>query len=529
MSPEQARGERVDARTDIWSLGVLFYEMLAGERPFDGETLRAFRTDAAVAAPKSILDLRADVPSEIDSIVAKALSVSREHRYSAMSSVSRDLTALLEEQQASVPARINAQGANTEVERRRAAVLVCRISGYAALLERLTPERLEDLLRHIRAAAVEVVRAHGGLVNQTLEDEIVALFGAPAAHEDDDLRAVRAAMDLGGRIRSLNATSQLEVPVQLQCGLHSGVLVARRLNAGPQRYALSGRPMQAAARLAALAPANATLISEESARVIAPFVVVEESQQPPVVIDADSPPIAAWRIVGASGVQTRIEAAVHRGLTPLAGRAAELGMIEAHCARACAGEGQVVLLLGEAGVGKSRLLHELRERISGMRVQVLQARCRSYGEAPYTPFTELLRDALQVGKDLTEESASEVVRRLREIDPTLERFAALYLHLLSIPSQPHALPRHLRGDHLRESVSEALAAILIALARVKPTVFLLEDWHWSDDGSNETLVRLFEIVSAHRMLILIASRPDGMTHLEGAHIAARLHLSPLDF
>jgi tetratricopeptide (TPR) repeat protein/class 3 adenylate cyclase len=531
MSPEQARGERVDVRTDVWSLGVVLYEMLAGERPFQGDDARAVRS-TTLMVPRSIGDIRADVPREVDALLATALASTPEARYPTMSSLARELGALLDDERSDARLTLGAQGAATEVERRRAAVLVCRLSSYAALLEQLLPPRLEELVREIRAAAVEVVRGHGGLVNQTLEDEIVAVFGAPATHEDDELRAVRAAMDLLARIHGLSAAwnEELAMPILMQCGLHSGALVARRLNYGPQRYALNGLPVQAAARLAALSPPNAILISQECARLVAPFVVVEEQEQTRVVVDAESAPIVACRVVGVSGLQTRIEAAVRKGLTPLAGRGPELAMIEAHCVRACAGEGQVVLLIGEAGVGKSRLLYELRERICGLQVQILQARCRSYGEAPYMPFTELLRETLHVHTAGSgEATAVDLIRRLREIDPTLEQFAALYLHLLSIPSEPHALPRHLRGEHLRESVSEALAAILIALARTRSTIFLLEDWHWSDEGSNETLLRLLEIVSANPMLILIASRPEGVARLTAAPSTARIQLSPLDF
>ncbi len=529
MSPEQARGERVDVRTDIWSLGVVLYEMLAGERPFQGDSVHALRCAGAHAA-KSLRDIRGDVPVGIDDLLATALASTPDERYPTMSSLSRELVALLESDRTDARLAVSTQASGSEVERRRAAVLVCRICGYAALLEQLTSERVEDLLRQIRSAAVEVVRAHGGLVNQTLEDEIVALFGAPAAHEDDDLRAVRAAMDFLARVQVLADSWQKELrsPIALQCGLDSGVLVARRLNAGPQRYALSGRPVQAAARLATLASANAILVTRDCARLIAPFVVIEEQDQAPIVVDAQMGPIVACRIVGVSGVQTRIEAAVHKGLTPLAGRVAELAMIESHCARACAGEGQVVLLIGEAGVGKSRLLHELRQSICGMQVQVLQARCRSYGEAPYMPFAEILREALHVHAE-ADQAAADLVRRLHQIDPALEQFTALYLHLLSIPSEPHALPQHLRGEHLRESVSEALAAILIALSRTKPTVFLLEDWHWSDQGSNETLSRLLEIVFALPMMILIASRREGEARLTQVPAITRIQLTPLDF
>lgn len=529
MSPEQARGERVDARTDIFSLGVVLYEMLAGERPSPAHRSH-LQSAAGVQAMRTMSEIRPDVPTGLDTLLVTALASTPDERYSSMASLSSELAALLHGEQPEARLAFGMSSTKAPLERRRAAVLVCRIAGYAVLLEQLTPERLEELLRQIRAAAVEVVRAHAGLVNQTLDDEIVALFGAPTAHEDDDLRAVRAAMELLKRVEALNLVwrQELRSPLSLQCGLHSGALVARRLNAGPQRYALSGRPVQVAQRLAALAPANAIFASRECAGLIAPFVLIEEQNQTPIMVDTDTSAITPCRIVGVSELQTRIEVAVHRGLTPLSGRITELAMIEAHCARACAGAGQVVLLIGEAGVGKSRLLHELRERICGPQVQVLQARCRSYGEAPYAPFTAMLREALQV-KAEGREAAAMLVGRLHEIDPTLERFTALYLHLLSIPSEPHVLPRHLRGEHLRESVTEALAAILVALTRTKPTVFLLEDWHWSDQGSNETLLRLLELVPALPMLVLIASRPEGLARLTGVADATRIQLAPLDF
>jgi serine/threonine protein kinase/tetratricopeptide (TPR) repeat protein len=531
MSPEQARGERVDHRTDIWSLGVVLYEMLAGERPVKGHSVLAPRSIAPLI-PSLLEDTRSDIPYGVDSLLATALASSPEARYPHMSSLARELTLMLEGVVSSEWLTNPMPISTAETERRRGTVLVCRISGYAAMLEQLPPLRIEQLLREIRSAAIDVVRTHGGLVNQTLEDEIVALFGAPISHEDDDLRAVRAAMQLASNVRRLALAwkQELRAPLALQMGLSSGALLIRRLNAGPHRYALSGSPTHAAARLAAVAPADSILVSEGFARLMAPFVVFEMHDHAPIVVDTQTAPIRACRLVGVSSVQTRIEAAMHKGLTPLVGRVAELAMIESHFVRACAGEGQVVLLVGEAGVGKSRLLHELSERIYGMpvQVQVLQARCRSYGEAPYMPFTEILRESLQIHTD-SREPAAQLIQRLREIDPALEHFAALYLHLLSIPSELHSLPQHLRGEHLRESVSEALAAILIALSRAKPTVFFLEDWHWSDLGSNETLLRLLEVVAAMPILIVIASRPEGVARLAAAPVITRIQLSPLDF
>ncbi|MGH8179018.1 MAG: serine/threonine-protein kinase PknK [Steroidobacter sp.] len=533
MSPEQASGERVDARSDVWSLGVVLYEMITGERPFRGDSAHALVCSVLSADPKPIAELRPDAPTEIDALLDGALAKAPEQRFATMTRMASALASLLE-----------AGGFDTHFvgssrdkqrsavgERRRAAVLVCLVSDYAALVENLAPERLEDLMRQIRSLAVEVVRGHGGLVNHTLGEEIVALFGVPTAHEDDDLRAVRAALELQARIADLSAalTGELPGPVCLQAGVHAGVLVARRLNAGPQRYAVSGRAMQVAARLAALASEAAVLISAECMRLVAPFVQAEP--QAPIAVDAESAPITPYRIVDASGLQTRLEAAARKGLTPLAGRHSELATIEAHFSQACAGRGQVVLVVGEAGVGKSRLLYELRERIRATQVRILEARCRSYGGvAPYLPFIDILRDALRLQISAANDpDANEIVQRIREIDRSLEQFAPLYLHLLSIPSETHALPRHLRGEHLRESMPEALAAILISLARGAPTVFLLEDWHWTDEGSGATLQRLMEIVSAHAIMIVITSRPEGVQRIDWAPRAACMPLTPLDF
>lgn len=409
-------------------------------------------------------------------------------------------------------------------------MLVSSLPDYVSLIEQLTPQKLEELTARLRDIAAEVARRHGGLVNKASGEEVVCVFGIPVAHEDDDLRAVRAAVELHARVRELgqNGGGDLPVALRLQSGVDSGRLVARRVVEGPSGYDVKGPAAQVAARLAALAPRDAILVSAECQRLVAPFM--ETAPYESFVLHAGTAPTTTHRIIGESGLQTRLEAAEREGLTPYTGRRAELANLEALFAQTRGGRGQIVLVTGEAGVGKSRLLHEFRARILDTGTRVLPARCRSYGGiSPYLPFMEILKAGLGLQEDARPFNLEEVVARIRAIDPSLEPFVPLYLHILAIAADAYPLPRHFRGDHLQSAVPEALASILTRLVASGPHVFLLEDWHWSDAGSRETLRRLNEIVASHALFIVVTTRPDERSLVEASGSEARLDLPPLHF
>ena len=471
-------------------------------------------------------DIDVDLLPELTDETLRQLGVaSFGHRLRLLAAVKganmSSISAIAAEGALSQPARQTIARASVG-ERRQATVLFSDLSGYTAMNERLDPEEVRGIVGRIKAEAVRIIEGHGGIVNQFVGDEVMALFGVPQAHEDDPVRAVRAARDLHAMVRALapGVESRIGASLRLHSGISAGLIVTSTEDGRDGTFGVTGDAVNTGARLAAHAEADTVLVSEEIQRIIADYFQTQPLA--PVELKGKAGRVTPYRVGGQTGIASRFEAAAQRGFTAYAGRETELALLNAALVTARRGQGRFVTVMGEPGIGKSRLLFEFRHGVPRQEVSVLTAYCQGYGQdTPYLPMVEALRRGLRLEETKSAEALHDrAVAAVRALSPALERYLPQYLHLLSIPSEAHTIPATLQGDALRRAFEEALAAVITESARRQPLVLIYEDWHWADEASDSALKHLCGLIPHYAILVVVTYRPEyerKWTHPQNYH------------
>ncbi|MBI3799862.1 MAG: AAA family ATPase [Deltaproteobacteria bacterium] len=395
-------------------------------------------------------------------------------------------------------------------ERRQLTVMFCDLVGSTALSERMDPEEWRTVVQEYQRVCAEVIHRFEGHIAQYLGDGLLIYFGYPAAHEDDAQRAARAGLEIvtvvGARLRPSPSTGH--VPLQVRIGIHTGLVVVGDIGEGGRHGQLAlGDTPNIAARLQGLAEPNTVVISAATHRLIAGYLDCQDLGLH--TLKGISTPMPVYLVVGESG-RSRLEVAITTGLTPLVGREEEVSLLLRRWEQASAGDGQVVLLNGEAGIGKSRLVQVLKEHIAREEHARVECRCSPYYQnSALYPMIDHLQRLLQ----FTREDAPE--EKLRKLEVEVQRgmssqpdILALFAALLSIPLPDHYPPLNLTPQRQKQKTLEALQEWLLKEAEQRPVLLIVEDLHWVDPSTLEFLGLLIDHTPTARLLILLTFRPD---------------------
>ncbi len=425
--------------------------------------------------------------------------------------------------------KILASRARLEGERKQVTVLFADLKGSLELLADRDPETARRILDPVLERMMAAVHDYEGTVNQVMGDGIMALFGAPLAHEDHGVRACYAALRMQETVREYAREAQRTegIPVQIRVGLNSGEVVVRSIQSDLHMdYTAVGQTTHLAARMEQMALPGSILITASTLRLVEGWVQVEPLG--PVVVKGLTEPIEAYQLMGAGLARTRLEAAAARGLARFVGREAELGTLERARERTWAGEGQVVALVGEPGVGKSRIVREFGQSLRTRRWLILASACVSYGGTmPYLPIVELLKAYFQIEtRDDERKVREKVTGGLLALDTALEPALAPVLSLLGAAGKD-AHWMALDPDERRLQTLDAVTRLLTRESRVQPVLVIVEDLHWIDAESQAVLDTLAEVLPTARMLLLVNYRPEGEHAWDSKTYCTRLRIEPL--
>jgi class 3 adenylate cyclase/predicted ATPase len=406
--------------------------------------------------------------------------------------------------------------APAEAERRQLTVMFCDLVGSTALSVRFDPEELREEIRAYQNTVSAVVARYDGFVAKYMGDGVLAYFGYPRAHEDDAERAVRAGLEIEVAVTGLE-TRGME-PLAVRIGIATGLVVVGDLigEGSAQEQAVVGETPNLAARLQALAEPGQILLAGATRRLFGDLFRLRNLGRQAVKGFAE--PVEAFVVEGLAVTESRFEAA-RRGLTNLVGRVAESALLRDRLREAWAGTGQIVLLSGEAGIGKSRLAAQLAAEVASEPHTRLRYQCSPYHrDSVLHPFVVALGRAARLAP---EDSAEAQLDRLEAIlaPSRIAETAPLFASLLSIPTGDRYPPLALGAAQQRRLTLAALLDQLEALARQKPVLMLFEDVHWADATSLEVLDLTVERIRALPVLVLITFRPEyeapwtGLSHV----------------
>jgi class 3 adenylate cyclase/tetratricopeptide (TPR) repeat protein len=408
--------------------------------------------------------------------------------------------------------KILSQRDRIEGERKQVTVMFCDMEGFTQLSERLGPEEAYTIMDQVYEILIHKVHDYEGTVNEMTGDGIMALFGAPIALEDAPQRAIRSAYAIHREIARFNDRTKQEKenipPLKMRIGIHTGPVVVGTLgNDLRVEFKAVGDTVNLASRIEGLAEPGATYVSDDTFKLTEGFFRFEALGAKE--IKGKDEPVNVFRVIAPSTRRTRFDVSAERGLTPFVGRERELELLLDGFERSKEGRGQAFSIVGEAGVGKSRLLYEFRKAVSNEDVTFQEGKCLSYSrDVTYHPVIDIVKSNSDIKEVDGDSEIREKLKRDLNIIGVDEASTLPYLLELLSVKESGIDKKSLSPEARKDRIIDALTRSNIKASQIRPLIMAVEDLHWIDKSSEDTLKALLDSISGERIFLIFTYRPE---------------------